>query len=213
MIDAAKNPNIDAVTLLIHYSFDLGSYSASELTDCWTHDYSANWVRFAVIEALYQGRYKAISVEQILAFWQRRGVASYHFNHEFERLVCGNLPQTLAASDTPSLDTAAEQNKPVSSNRYDGTVEASGTGEKITGIVDATANIPLTRNSNAQELLQRRHQTSKNEKSHNHSPSLTPPNNGSHSQIEHFTPQTDDGGGFYTKLRVLAQRPEAEQQN
>lgn len=204
MIDATKNPNIDAVTLLIHYSFDLGSYSASELIDHWTHDYSANWVRFAVIEALYQGRYKAISVEQILAFWQRRGVALYHFNHEFERLVCGNLPQTLAATDTPSFDTASEQNQSISSNGYERAVKASSAGEKIT---------PPARNSFSKELSQSSDQTSKDEKSCKRSPPPAPPNNGSHSQIEHFTPQTDDSGDFYIKLKVLAQRPEAEQQN
>lgn len=210
MIDVTKNPNINAVTLLLHYSFDLGSYSASELTDRWTHDYSANWVRFAVIEALYQGRYKAISVEQILAFWQRRGVASYHFNHEFERLVCNNLSQTLAATDTHSLETASEQNKAISSNGYDGAVKASDTGKKITGIVDATANIPPKKNTFAQELSQSSHQTSSNEqKSRKRSPPPAPPNNGS-PQIEHFTPQTDDSGDFYIKLKVLAQRPEAE---
>lgn len=210
MIDVAKNPNIDAVMLLIHYSFDLGSYSASELTDRWTHDYSANWVRFAVIEALYQGRYKAISVEQILAFWQRRGVASHHFNHEFERLVCGNLPQ-IATTDTPSLDTALEQNQTVSSNG-NGAVKASGADEKITGIVDATANIPPAKNAFTKELSQSSDQTSRNEqKSRKCSPPPAPPNNGS-PQIKHFIPQTDDSGDFY-KLKVLAQRPEAEQQN
>ena len=97
MIEPDLNTAADfAVALLIHYSFELGGYTASELIDCWLHDYSANWVRLAVIEALYQGRYKAISVEQILAFWQRRGQAVYHFNHEFERLICGNFTQLLA---------------------------------------------------------------------------------------------------------------------
>ncbi len=206
MIDVAKNTNIDAVTLLLHYSFDLGGYSASELTDRWSHDYSATWVRFAVIEALYQGRYKAISVEQILAFWQRRGVASYHFNHEFERLVCGNLPQTLAATDPPSLDTASEQNKTISSNGYSSAVKAGADG-KITGIVDTTANIP-------KELSQSSDQTSINDqKLGKRSPPPASHPNGHHSQIEHFTPQTDDSGDFYIKLKVLSQRPEAEQQN
>ena len=96
MIEPDLNTAADfAVALLIHYSFELGGYTASELIDCWLKDYSATWVRLAVIEALYQGRYKAISVEQILAFWHRRGQALYHFNHEFERLICGNFPQHL----------------------------------------------------------------------------------------------------------------------
>lgn len=80
-----------AEALLIRYSFDLGGYSAGELINHWLKDYPAKWVALAVIEALYQGRYKAISVEQILAFWHRRGQALYHFNYEFERLVCSNF--------------------------------------------------------------------------------------------------------------------------
>ncbi len=95
--------------LLIHYSFELGGYTAGELINRWLNDYPANWVRLAVIEALYQGRYKAISVEQILAFWNRRGQAFYHFNHEFERLVCDHIPQTL--SDQP--ETRANPSPPV----------------------------------------------------------------------------------------------------
>ncbi len=80
-----------AEALLIRYSFDLGGYSAGELINHWLNDYPAKWVALAVIEALYQGRYKAISVEQILAFWHRRGQALYHFNYEFERLICSNF--------------------------------------------------------------------------------------------------------------------------
>jgi hypothetical protein len=69
MFDSTKNTTTDsAVALLIHYCFDLGSYTVSELIDHWLQDYPASWVCQSVIEALYQGRYKAISVEQILAF-------------------------------------------------------------------------------------------------------------------------------------------------
>ena len=86
----------DAANLLTHYSFDLGSYTAEQLIDHWLRHYPPGWLRLAVIEALYQGRYKAISVEQILNMWRRRSQSHYHFNHEFERMVCGRLPQNLA---------------------------------------------------------------------------------------------------------------------
>jgi hypothetical protein len=48
----------------------------------------------AILEALYQGRYKVISVEEILKIWHRRGHPTFHFTGEFERLVCKNLPDS-----------------------------------------------------------------------------------------------------------------------
>ncbi|MEO0683980.1 MAG: hypothetical protein AAFY76_02770 [Cyanobacteria bacterium J06649_11] len=84
-----------AVSLLTHYSFDLGGYSASELVKRWENQYPSNWVHLAIIEALYQGRYKAVSAQQILTLWLRRNHPSYHFNIEFERLICNKLPEDL----------------------------------------------------------------------------------------------------------------------
>lgn len=87
----------DAVALLKHYGFELKGYTAEELVHLWQKNYPGHWVRMAVIEALYQGRYKAVSVEQILAVWARRGQPMYRFNHEFERLISRKLPQKLVA--------------------------------------------------------------------------------------------------------------------
>lgn len=92
-----------AVNLLVHYSFDLNGYSASELINSWRYDYPINWLNLAVIEALYQGRYKAISVQQILNFWLRRGEVIYHFNMEFERLICSKFPANLTKISPPVL--------------------------------------------------------------------------------------------------------------
>lgn len=84
-----------AALLLANYSFDLGGYSPHELVERWSGRCPANWVRLAVIEALYQGRYKAISVDQILNIWLRRNQPLHHFKYEFERLVCNKLPPEL----------------------------------------------------------------------------------------------------------------------
>lgn len=93
MNQLAKNTTVELVAALLnHYSFDLGSETIGELIMRWLSHYPANWVRAAVIEALYRGRYKAVSVDQMLAVWQRKGVALHYFNHEFERLVCADLP-------------------------------------------------------------------------------------------------------------------------
>ncbi len=80
-----------AIALLSNYSFDLGRYTPEQLVESWASTYPLNWVRLAVIESLYQGRYKAVSVEQILAFWQRRGRPLYHFGNDFERIICSRF--------------------------------------------------------------------------------------------------------------------------
>lgn len=98
MTETAKETAVaSAAALLIHYCFELGGYTAEQLIDRWLRDYDASWVRLAVIEALYQGRYKAVSVAQILACWKRRGDTLYHFNYDFERLVCRKFPDRLTA--------------------------------------------------------------------------------------------------------------------
>lgn len=97
---------IYAIALLDHYGFDLSGYKPEELVQKWLQNYNANWVRLAVVEALYQGRYKAVSVEQILAVWARRKRTLYHFNHEFERLISRKLPQNLTQmSKTGEVET------------------------------------------------------------------------------------------------------------
>ncbi len=90
-----KSAIVHATDLLTHYSFDLGDRTVSHLTQHWLKDFSASWIRSAVIEALYQGRYKAVSVDQILLLWKRRNQPCYHFNYEFERLVCNKFPRDL----------------------------------------------------------------------------------------------------------------------
>lgn len=97
---SSQSPAAYAANLLCHYSFELGGYTIEQLLAYWLRTYPDAWVRLAIVEALYQGRYKAVSVEQILAFWQRRGQPLYHFNHEFERLVCNRFPRSLVPPAT-----------------------------------------------------------------------------------------------------------------
>jgi len=132
-----------AVALLSHYGFELRGYPAQELVDLWLERYQASWVRLGVIEALYQGRYKAISVEQILAVWSRRGQPLYRFNHEFERLISRKLPQSL----TTPLKTAS---KKLSHNYYLPPVSSSfsdtpdHTDESVVFETDAPEDPPTT---------------------------------------------------------------------
>lgn len=108
MTKPVRDPTIKAVVaLLANYSFDSGELTIEQLLDQWLRVHSVDWVRLALVEALYQGRYKAVSVTQILAFWQRRDQPSYRFDPEFEQLVCNQLPKKLPITGPQQLDTPA----------------------------------------------------------------------------------------------------------
>lgn len=92
-----------AAWLLANYYFDLNGYQPCQLVESWLNHYPGNWLRLAVVEALYQGRYKAVSVEQILSIWHRRNQALYHFNYEFETLICSKLPPELTQMFSPGV--------------------------------------------------------------------------------------------------------------
>jgi hypothetical protein len=86
-----------SLALLDRYGFDTKGYMSTELVARWLEKYEPHWIRLAAIEALYQGRYKVISVEQILTLWERRGQPTPHFSSDFERLISRKLPDYFPA--------------------------------------------------------------------------------------------------------------------
>ncbi|QDZ38640.1 hypothetical protein FRE64_00975 [Euhalothece natronophila Z-M001] len=96
--------------LIENYGFELQGETPQELAQRWLENYEPRWVRLAIIEALYLGRYKVFSVEQILSLWARRGQSKIHFTHEFEHLICRRLPKALREFS----EEAAEEMKEVS---------------------------------------------------------------------------------------------------
>ncbi|WP_051319862.1 MULTISPECIES: hypothetical protein [Planktothrix] len=90
--------------LLKYYGFELAEQTPEQIIDNWEKKYDPDWFLPAILESLYQGRYKAISVEHILIYWQRRGQKIHHFTSEFERLICHRFPQNLL-SESQNEDT------------------------------------------------------------------------------------------------------------
>lgn len=119
-----------AKLLLQEYSFDLQGFKAGELVAIWQERLEAEptWIRAAVLEALYQGRYKAFSVEQILQGWKRRGHPVRHFNSEFERVVFGPIDPTISKYAMMTTQSPSELMLPQSEIRL---TEASATTEAI----------------------------------------------------------------------------------
>jgi hypothetical protein len=152
----AKSVIAAAKSLLEHYGFDLGEQTSEQLLEHWVGAYDPRWIRLAAIEALHQGRYKAVSIEQILALWLRRGQPSYHFDHDFEYLICNNQPQNLLERPARSEATrklfthlvSARQPKQQStlvsdqppSPRFTGQSESSGQSKVSTEITPAQAS-------------------------------------------------------------------------
>lgn len=92
-----------AADLLTYYSFDLAGQTVGQLIEAWVQLHPPIWLRAAVVEALYQGRYKAVSVGHILTIWSRRGQPICHFNLEFERMVCE--PITVVTQAVPVVSS------------------------------------------------------------------------------------------------------------
>lgn len=99
-----RNPVISTAALLTHYSFDLQGQGIEPVVHKWLAAYPNRWVMAAVVEALYQGRYKVDSVNRILSAWQARGQPLPHFDHDFADIVCKKLLHPMAnyAQSQPS---------------------------------------------------------------------------------------------------------------
>lgn len=212
------------VALLLHYIFDLGGYSARELVEHWLRYYPASWVRLAAIEALYQGRYKAISVEQILGLWQRRGQVLPHFNSEFERLVCGNIQPRLSRQPNLTKNSYHLISQPADHlnsgtfnkgnlNNSDRCFAMAKTGADTVEstsvqVINITATtVPATKQMSAAPTQSKHRQISNyhnhKSKARNLLPALL--SSGSQQPIRQFSPQTTKSSEFYTKLKAISQ--------
>lgn len=184
---ALNAPTDLTIALLTYYSFDLGGRTAKDIMQRWLNDYPAQWIYLATIEALYQGRYKALSVDQILAIWQRKGEVSYHFNHEFERLVCGNFSQKM------------HQHKKTHSTKADVASQASLKNDTFTFLKIGKRSNLEQQTANKVDIAKMRAIAS--QKASKDKPLLSNTNN---PPIKRFNPPATDTNGFYGKLKAIA---------
>lgn len=179
MSEQAEPAALETELLLSQYNFDLGSQDLARLIVSWLHVYPPAWLRLAAIEALYQGRYKAISVEQILAVWQRRGKPLPHFNPDFERMICSRLaPLASPAPAARSLPSWSEA----------GPAQSFTPAETIEPYHPPATQTPAIDRLTAAQ------------------PAVIVARFGSPQPIDRFVPDPA-ASGFYTKLRSVAQQP------
>lgn len=98
----------ETIALLEYYSFELEGQTAAVTVDQWRDHHPTPWIRLAVLEALYRGRYKKISVTAILRVWQKWGQPKAQFTHEFAHLICAELPPVeLPSKPAPIVPSEA----------------------------------------------------------------------------------------------------------
>ncbi|MBD0267064.1 MAG: hypothetical protein ICV77_02105 [Cyanobacteria bacterium Co-bin8] len=93
---------IEQVCILLEKYFDLGSCEVDAVMTDWLQQFELMWIQSAIVEALYQGRYKILSVDHILRLWGRRGQPLRHYNREFEAIFSGQpvlFPNPLPTSE------------------------------------------------------------------------------------------------------------------
>ena len=209
----------ETASLLTCYGFELKGYSASILIHQWLKRFSSLWIRLAVIEALHQGRYKAISVEHILDRWTRLGQPNPHFPHEFERFICQKLPRNYLDNHLFEVDHLSDRPKPVHKIRTfaDGSSLAavpdpewmltsnnqpSLSPQNEIEVVDETA---LTIDAITETTLPTKisPETSQPQSLKGTKNKFNRKNNNIHKSIRRFTPVLDNSS-LYNKLRAVA---------
>jgi len=106
------NSALALIRLLQDYSFEAGDVALEAVVARWLTDYEPLWIGYAITEALYQGRYKLVSVEHILQMWQRRGQPLHHFSREFETIVLGSAILGLLEQTSEAIPLASQVSAP-----------------------------------------------------------------------------------------------------
>jgi len=197
MTDQARLVATIASALLSRYSFDLGAFSSDQLVDYWLRRYPAEWVRAAVIEALYQGRYKAISVGQILAMWARRNQPLYHFNGDFERMVLGQQAMMPLLSQRNQATPVSQSQLVVGA----ATQEIQESEEKPAAALPTPPDFAAIHHAPA--VNRDRPFSADLESSPPGSPEIWARNDAAKHPIHRFVPEPE-GSIFYVKLRAVA---------
>ncbi|MCC0176233.1 hypothetical protein I4641_04485 [Waterburya agarophytonicola K14] len=182
-----------AKSLIDSYAFDLGGDDAEQLLESWSKIYHASWIGLATIEALYLGRYKAISIEHILSVWLRIGNPNTHFTYEFERLICRKLPKQQIDLSEFNITTKTPTINPYPYSNYSKTQNPVAiVSERSTATLNPTKPKQFPRNIPIISALELSYQTNWSEFAQQHK------------IIPQFIPVPDVSSFFY-KLKTFGE--------
>jgi len=87
MVRRTITHSINVLAAFKAYGFEGIDDRTGYLLEQWEVQFPEGWIAMAVVEAVYQGRYKVISVQQILLAWQRRGEPRTNFDWALQQQV------------------------------------------------------------------------------------------------------------------------------
>lgn len=116
------------ITIVIKtYGLALDEQQVEAMLVTWFQTYDSTWIIKAIVESLYRGRYKLISVDNILKDWQRIGKPRYNFTPEYEREIFQKIPSLDDRLDWESLSVASEEKSASADSIDDTKMESVGT--------------------------------------------------------------------------------------
>lgn len=177
------------ISLMNSYTFDTNGDTTENLIQQWLENYDSDWIYLATIEALYQGRYKAISIEQIMEVWSRIGKPNTHFSGDFRRVISRKLPRHLAVEKD---------------NKFSSELIASDKSVTTVGQVLPNQDLPLVET----KIIPPFTTEAKNKRSPNGTTSASAaftktPSPSNSRGITTFQPMPD-GSSFFLKLKAFA---------
>ena len=102
----------NSITALVNsYGLCFEGIEADTIVATWIQEYESDWIVKAIVEAVFRGRYKVRSVDDILKQWKRLGKPLYHFEPAFERERLEKfsiVPLLFEISISPSSIDSAE---------------------------------------------------------------------------------------------------------
>jgi hypothetical protein len=109
------------------YGLALDDRQVEAVLVTWLQTYDSAWIIKALVESLYRGRYKLISVDNILKDWQRIGKPRYNFTPEYEREIFQKIPICEDRTDWELLPVASGEKSTSVVSVDAGNVESVGT--------------------------------------------------------------------------------------
>ncbi len=91
-------------TVVDLYGLELDEHQVDTITLAWLKTYDRDWIIKAIVESLYRGRYKIVSVDKILQDWHRLGQPRYNFTPEYEREILQTLPDLSNLTEISAAD-------------------------------------------------------------------------------------------------------------
>jgi len=133
---------MDPATFLERYGFELEGQAGQVWVERWSKQFPTSWIPAALLEALYQGRYKAASVEQILRLWQRRGAPHLTFPLEISQSLWREQQEQIRSLVSTAARSFARPSSPLPAPPRRGSLFSGESAISLDLLLDELQDLP-----------------------------------------------------------------------